>query len=375
VRLDTLILQGRSTPKRHRSRAALARGPRGNNLDPNLCTPLAYVIFCVSHSLSHTHSTKRGLALRQASYRAASDRQARGEPQRSVWRPENPASKNAPYNKVHRQQDKLEEERVLSARRMLAVNAPGAEAALATALGCKAGKLAFPVLAEQLALAELTEALARAVEGSILLLGTDGRGKKKRSKDKGPFVAWLDFHCGGLSPAQVSAMGISPEYLRKARQLRNDQSIPPIPAFFETKYTVAHRDPLRMPDPLMCALVAFFSCYSFVLSGAVRPTRHLVLAMHELFACLHGRWPAILRRLVLDHPELRIVQKRKMTKLQEDIKIAQALAQHPDFDELREFTDRYEQYESKYAQRLASARLKAGKLVVPPPSGAPPCLE
>jgi hypothetical protein len=223
------------------------------------------------------------------------------------------------------------------------------------------------VLAEKLALAESTGALARAVEGSILSLGTDGRGKKKRSKDKGPFVAWLDFHCGGLSPAQVSAMGISPEYLRKARQLRNDQSIPPIPAFFETKYTVAHRDPLRMPAPLMCALVAFFSCYSFVLSGAVRPTRHLALAMHELFACLHGHWPAILRRLVLDHPELRANQKRTMTKLQEDIKFAQALAQHPGCDELRESTDRYEQYESKYAQRLASARLKAGKLVVAPP--------
>jgi hypothetical protein len=152
---------------------------------------IGYVIFCVSHSLSHTHSTKRGLALRQASYRAASDRQARGEPQRSVGRPENPASKNAAYNKVRRQkykQDKLEEERVLSARRMVAVNAPGAEAALATALDCKAGKLAFPVLAEKLALAESTEALAGRLRAVSSRWGRTDVARKSGAKTRAPLL-------------------------------------------------------------------------------------------------------------------------------------------------------------------------------------------
>jgi hypothetical protein len=273
------------------------------------------------------------------------------------------SSKNALRNKARCQQYKErkdDEELVLSARRMMAVNAPGVEAALETALQCKAGRVAFPSISGQLK-------LARAVEHGLLLSGTDERGKKKRSKDKGPYVAWLDSMCGGLNPAQVSAMGITQEFLRKVRQLRKEQSIPSIPSFFKTKYTITNRAPLRMPDPLMCALVAFFACYTFVLSGAVRPTRHLALAMHELFACLHGRWPAILRRLVVDHPELLTAWKGKMPKLQEDIKISQALAQHPDFDELREFTDRYKQYEAKYVQRLGFARLKAGKMVVGPP--------
>jgi hypothetical protein len=80
----------------------------------------------------------------------------------------------------------------------------------------------------------------------------------------------------------------------------------------------------------------FFIALTYVLSGASRPTRILSLMKHELMAHLHGRWPAMLRRLMLDHPHIRpdpTGGSTKLTKLQDDIALAVAMASSKDFDE------------------------------------------
>ena len=280
----------------------------------------------------------------------------------------NPASKDPVRNQVRRQkykQNRIEEELVNSARRMIATNAPGAEATLSAALDCTAGKRAFPVLAKH----KDAVVLAKAVEGGVLMMGTTSDGKKKNSQDKATFVAWLDFMCGGLTSAQISAMGVTAGYLRGARQKRLAQKIPPHPRFFDAKYTVANRLYLRTPDDLQCAVVQVFYNYSFVLSGAPRPTRNFALSAHEWFAIMHGHWPSILRTVIHNNPA---ALTNKRTGYQRDLRLAQRLALEPDFDESREFQTRYKEFMTKYARRVARQRRKAGKLIVPPQEAPEP---
>ena len=101
--------------------------------------------------------------------------------------------------------------------------------------------------------------------------------------------------------------------------------------------------------------VDFFEKHTVVSSGAMRETLTLAIPKHDLLACLFGEFPAMLRKVLIHHPDL-ATKTKTGTRLHKGLQAAKAQGTVTSAEAEAECTSRTKMMSAKYRRKLDKKR-------------------